>query len=142
METRYVVEVTNHINKTVKNAYIDHKEGSIGYEARGCAALRKQSTIPVSVNKKELDYILKSLKNGFYRERSDGSRALPEVLTRFGGMVLPTRKVNITVRVFEVSSGASIQDVSVREIESFIIKGTEGKGKANRHETFYNVLTC
>lgn len=139
METRYVIEVKNHLNNMTKNAYIDHKEGSIGFEARGSVALRIQSTLPISVSHKEKDYIVDSIKNGFYRELEDGARSLPEVITRLGGMTLPKRQVDFSVKIYRVKSDHGISDISVDMIESFSVTGIEGKGKANRHKTQFQI---
>lgn len=141
MQTKYVIEVKNNQTGVTKNAYVDRMEGHLGTQTFGQAALRIQDTFPVSNTEAEKDYILKSLKEGSYREREDGARSLPEVISNFGGMTLPARSVDFTVQVFEVKSNASVSDLTISRIDHFGIKGEEGKGLQNRDKTHYEIIS-
>lgn len=132
----YVIEVHNNLNQSLRSVYIDHT-GDVGEHAVGTPSLRNPQVLTPTLSEKEKKYVIDSLHNAPYREMQCGARALPEIISRFGGMVLPTRQVNFTVKIYRLTCSGSVVNIKAQFIDSFEVKGLEGKGKHNRHLTKY-----
>lgn len=134
----YVIEVTNHLTKTKKCVRMEHGP-TLGIHSIGRPVLCEIGLFPNCITHDALVLTLDSLKNAPYREMQDGRKTLPEIITRFGSMVLPTRKVHFTVNIYEVITRGSVINTSIRYLEGFSIAGNEGSGKHNRELTNYVV---
>lgn len=138
VDTRYVLEVTNHLNGTLKTVFLDRTK-VYNENGFGIPALQLIRTFPITLTEEEKDYVLQCLHKAPYREMEDGRKALPEIITRFGGMILPTRMVKFEVKVFKVTSNGSITTTEIEYLQKFVIEGREGSGVHNRHLTNYSI---
>jgi len=139
--TRYAIEVKNNLNNTNKAVCLDRGPKESSAFLRGTPALRIISGMPEMLDEEQKNFVLNSLKQARCRELNDGRKALPEIITRFGAMVLPTRKVDFELTVHEVTfEEGKFQTTQFTPVEHFRILGEEGKGRVDRVNTRFHVV--
>ena len=133
--SKYVIEVENLINNTIKCAYVDRQISSI---SQSPIATRFYDTMPIAIDELDKDYILSKLMNSNYRMLPDGSKLLPETISCLGGLTLPERKVDFIIRVYKITNiNGQLSTTKFDLVTEYHFEGKEGKGNGLRHETNY-----